>query len=68
MSKIIFPIPILVSVKNENVSPDAVKTEGRTDEETDIVKPICAPYIARLMKDVSLMNNSVKNLLKSDHK
>ena len=40
----------------------------RTDEQTDIVKQICAPYIARLMKEVSLMNNSVKKLLKSDHK
>ena len=68
MSKISFPIPILVSVKNYNVSPDAVKMEGRTDEQTDIVKLICAPYIAFLMKEVSLMNNSVKKLLKSDHK
>ena len=42
--------------------------EGRTDEQIDIVKPICAPYIARLMKEVSLMNNSVKKLLKLNHK
>ena len=29
--------------------------EGRTDEQTYIVKPICAPYIARLMKEVYIV-------------
>ena len=43
-------------------------SKGKTDRWTYFVTPICAPYIARLMKEVSLMNNSVKKLSKSDQK
>ena len=41
------------------------RKDAQMEGHTDIVKSICLPYIAFLMKEVSLMNKSVKKLLKS---
>ena len=42
--------------------------DAQMDGHTDIVKPIFPPYIACLVKEVFLMNKSVKKLFKSVHK
>ena len=38
--------------------------DAQMDGHTDIVKTICPPYLACLMKEVFLMNKSVKKIIK----